>query len=362
MTHLADRFGSGFILGLSGGGDSLALAARLARWDAPARTRITCICVDHGLRDGSAADAQWASQSAQAMGLDAHIVRLDGPKPRSRVQEWARRERHRALVLAARAHGARVILLGHTRDDQLETIAFRLARQTGLDGLAGMQALSWSPQCDADWPCLIARPLLNTPRQDLRAALREAGLNWLEDPANQSLDFARIRVRRRLAELAASGFDGSALLRIAAEAQSLRQLRDQAARDWLATADLTITDRGLMLALPAIGQISDESFNRALGWLIRAIGKGDYAPSTQALARLSAALRGPTSRTGTLGGVLCRVSGARLTLTPAPPRRGQSDQAVTSALHLRVRLHMASGAFDPVFTYLRTSAAGDGLT
>jgi tRNA(Ile)-lysidine synthase len=220
----AARFGGRFILGLSGGGDSMALAVLLAKWQKRGVGQVLVVSIDHNLRDGSLADSQQACAWAEQLGLAAQIIHITEPWAKTRIQEVARNRRHSALANQAQAFGARVILLAHTLEDQAETIAYRLSRSTGLEGLAGMANLAPSPQSSTAWPCLVGRPLLSTRRADLRSFLKNQNQNWIEDPANTNDQFARIRVRKRLAELGSV----DQLISIGQHAQALRETIDAA--------------------------------------------------------------------------------------------------------------------------------------
>jgi tRNA(Ile)-lysidine synthase len=183
--------GATVLVALSGGADSLALAAASA-FEAPKRgLRAAAVTVDHGLQDGSADAAAAAAARAQALGLDARVVRVEvtgagGP------EAAAREARYAALRDAARAAGAAAILLGHTLDDQAETVLLGLARGAGATSLQGMAATS-----DLDGVRLL-RPLLDVRRTTTRAACAAEGLDAWDDPQNADPRFARVRVREKV--------------------------------------------------------------------------------------------------------------------------------------------------------------------
>lgn len=161
------------LVACSGGADSLALAAATAFVAPRAGWRAGAVVVDHALSPGSDAVAQEAARRCRALGLDpVEVVRVDvGP---GGLEDAARRARHTALVEAAQRLGARAVLLGHTADDQAETVLLRLARGSGARSLAGMPARRG----------VLRRPLLGLRRADLRQACVAQGLTWSEDPGN----------------------------------------------------------------------------------------------------------------------------------------------------------------------------------
>lgn len=174
------------LVGCSGGGDSLALAVALAYVARRDGRLAGAVSVDHGLQDGSADRARTVGAQLAALGLDpvevVH-VRVDdtahgGPEGN------ARRVRYAALDAAARRHTAAAILLGHTRDDQAETVLLGLARGSGARSLAGM----------ADVVGSYRRPLLRLPRAVVRASLPDDVEAW-DDPHNADPSYARARVR-----------------------------------------------------------------------------------------------------------------------------------------------------------------------
>ncbi|MGZ0712026.1 tRNA lysidine(34) synthetase TilS (plasmid) [Coraliomargarita sp. W4R53] len=179
------------IVALSGGADSLALAAAVA-FEAP-KLSVTAIAVtvDHGLQEGSAQVASGAAAKATALGLDARVITVavgvgGGP------EAAARDARYRALRDQANEHGAVAALTGHTLDDQAETVLLGLARGSGATSLQGM-----APATDLEGIALL-RPLLDVRRATTRAACAAAGLAPWSDPHNTDSRFARVRVRERI--------------------------------------------------------------------------------------------------------------------------------------------------------------------
>jgi tRNA(Ile)-lysidine synthase len=192
----AERSGGGLGAGdlvlaaCSGGADSLALAAALA-FEAPGLGLAAGgVTVDHGLQDGSAEQARQVTKTLTELGLDpvqcltVTVARRDA----GGLEAAARAARYAALDRAADAVGAAAILLGHTVDDQAETVLLGLARGSGTRSLAGMP--------ERRGRCL--RPLLGVSRAQTRAACAAQDLEPWDDPQNADPGFARARVRHRL--------------------------------------------------------------------------------------------------------------------------------------------------------------------
>jgi tRNA(Ile)-lysidine synthase len=169
----------------SGGADSLALAAALAFVAPRLGLRAGSITVDHRLQPGSARQADQVAAVATGLGLDpVHVVAVT-VGDRGGPEAAARAARYQALDEIRKRAGAAVVLLGHTRDDQAETVLLGLARGSGTRSLAGMAERSGP----------YRRPLLGTGRASTRAACTALGLRPWEDPHNADSGYARARVR-----------------------------------------------------------------------------------------------------------------------------------------------------------------------
>lgn len=208
-------------LGYSGGGDSHALLLLASEWARLREKRLTAFIVDHGLREESALEALQARNAASAIGIEAHILRWPGEKPSQGIQAAARLARHTLLARAMKQHGLNALLLAHTRDDQAETVWMRLAASSGWRGCAAMRARGLSPVWPQGRGIELLRPLLDVKREELRAYLRDKDAVWIEDPSNEDHRFARVRTRRRFAELRSAGFDPDRLAKWSFQLQDL---------------------------------------------------------------------------------------------------------------------------------------------
>jgi tRNA(Ile)-lysidine synthase len=259
---------------VSGGADSLALALLAAGWGDPA-----AFIVDHGLRAGSAGEAEQTRAVLAARGIPARVLTLSGLLPGPGMPARARAARYQALEAAAAAAGLVDLLLGHHAGDQAETILMRRRRGSGPRGLAGMAALSEGIMVRKVRPLLAVRPAR------LRTTLQAAGLAWVEDPTNQNQSFTRARLRVEI------GGALDALLAEAANHAAERTQSDQALARVLA-ARASLFPGGYAVVTP--GPIEPQ----ALALLLRAISGQTFAPPPAAVARLAQALR-----PATLGGV-----------------------------------------------------------
>jgi tRNA(Ile)-lysidine synthase len=178
----------------SGGGDSLALLLTARAWARRRGRPLLALHVDHGLHRQSAAFAAQAKALAGRLGAPIQILPWEGAKPVTGVPAAARAARHRLIADAARAAGARVVLLGHTLDDQLENA---LMRGAGVP-VGALRDWSASPIWPQGRDLFYCRPLLTARRAVLRDWLAAEGLNWIEDPANGDPRHPRTVARQAL--------------------------------------------------------------------------------------------------------------------------------------------------------------------
>lgn len=190
------RSGGLALVACSGGADSLALAAAAAFLAPRSGWRAGLVTVDHGLQPGSDERAEAVAAWGKNAGLEpveVATVRVAG-RPGG-PEAAARSARYEALVQAAARHGAAAVLLGHTRDDQAETVLLAVVRGAGLAGLAGM------PATRAVDGVALVRPLLDISRAQTRQACVALGLHAWDDPHNDDPSFTRVRARALLRAL-----------------------------------------------------------------------------------------------------------------------------------------------------------------
>ena len=325
--------GSTVLVAVSGGADSTALLVAMASLAREFRLTVRAAHLHHGLR-GADADADLAHVQALCTRFETPLVaaRWDcAARMRRRGlrgEAGLRTLRREFLLTAARHVGAEAIATAHTADDQLETLLMRIARGTGLSGLAGMRARQGA------W----IKPLLHATRADIERDLAQHGLNWREDESNATPDFTRNRIRhgavpalldalrapsapaaarrerlaRRVAALAEELADaGRVLVRLA----SARQRRAV-----VATADGPALEVAALAALPP----SLRRLALASGW--RRLGPaGPRAPGLTArhMALLNACIAGsrPRAEVPLPDGWRARFTHARLWFVP-PDGRG----------------------------------------
>lgn len=290
-------------VGVSGGADSLALALLASQWG-----DVLALTVDHGLRAESAAEAAQVKGWMAERGIAHAILRWVGDKPVSGRQAAARAARYRLLEDACRSAGIEALLLAHHRGDQAETLLLRLARGSGVYGLAAMApaapALTPSP---SGLPRRY-RPLLAMPKDRLAATCHAFGQPWIEDPTNRDVAQARIRARALLAD---PPLDGLTEARLAATAERLS--RSCAALDHYVDALLdtaaSLYRAGYVSLRPALMRRAPEEIGlRALSRILSAVSGRAYPPRLERVEALYRAVLNDG-----FGGATC--AGCRIVVT-----------------------------------------------
>lgn len=187
-------------LAVSGGPDSLALMLVAAQWaSAPERPKLYVYTVDHGLRVEAAAECAMVVREAEALGLTARVLRWEGEKPSTGIQAAARTVRYRLMADAMARDGVEILATAHHLADQAETVLMRLAHGSGIDGLRGMDRMSFVEGCE------VVRPLLAVRPEVLREIVSDAGLAPVNDPSNADENYERVRWRLMQPALEALG-------------------------------------------------------------------------------------------------------------------------------------------------------------
>jgi tRNA(Ile)-lysidine synthase len=291
-------------IAVSGGADSAALLLlAAAAWP----QQVTALTVDHGLRDGSAAEAAQVAAECARRGIPHRSLAWTGEKPVAGVQAAAREARYRMMAQWCADAGSTLLMTAHHADDQAETLLMRLARGSGSTGLAGIRAQRLlAPSV------VLLRPLLGIRRAALAAIAATAGWPVIDDPSNRNPRFLRTRARAALA--AAPWLD---VVQMAAAAAHFAEA--EAALDWAAErawAGRAVVGAGAV-QLDAAG-LPAALVLRLLRQAINTLAPGALLRGP-ALARLAAVLT--AGGTGTLAGVRAAGQATPWQMTLAQPRR-----------------------------------------
>ena len=285
---------------VSGGSDSVALLCAIAQEAGRLGCEIQAVTVDHGLRPGAAEEAAHVAKIAASLGVSHDVLHWDGWEGEGNLQASARAARYELMTRWARDRGIAVLALGHTADDQAETVLMRLARASGVDGLVGI------PRRRITNGITLVRPFLGVTRAALRDYLTDKGQTWMEDPSNDDTRFERVRLRAAADVLSDLGLTTQALADVA---ENMARARE--ALDWytfIAARDVVQLDGGDVLidhrrfrTLPV--EISRRLLVEALRW----IGGGVYQPRRDAISEALTAIR--SGKSATLNGCLVLLHG-----------------------------------------------------
>ena len=325
------------VLAVSGGPDSVALLWLAARWrrSLARGPHLVAVTIDHGLRPEAAREARDVKRLARSLDLPHRTMRWTGAKPRTGLPAAAREERYRLLAKAAQAVGATYVLTAHTRDDQAETLLMRLLRGSGIAGLSAMARLSQRDDI------ALARPFLDVPKTQLIATLKQARIDFADDPTNRDEAYTRPRLRALLPVLAAEGGNARNLARLAG-----RLARANAAVEVLtdgAERFLALRNRGRSDHSSGARSFDADAFSTLpeevrLRLLIRAIdavgheGPAELGKVENLLATLDLAIAKDVGKSDkssapvvqlkqTLAGALISLAKGRIQIGPAPARR-----------------------------------------
>ena len=327
----------GLVLAVSGGPDSTALLVLAARWAKRLKRapKLIAVTVDHGLRPEAAREAAMVKALARRLGVPHRTLRWRGGKPRSGLQDAARRARYELLAQAAASAGLAHIVTAHTLDDQAETVLFRLARGSGIYGLTGMARAAPLP-VGATRDLFLIRPLLHLPKARLIATLDAAHIAYADDPSNRDPRFTRARLRAQLMPaLAREGLDARGLSRLAARLRRAEQaiaVAVDAARAALSPPPWP--PRGpVTFATAAFASLPAEVALRLLGEAIA--HAGDEGPvelaKLESLYEALALARVRLRRT--LAGAQITLGTDRLTVERAPPRQTGAKRRLPRTAH-----------------------------
>ncbi|MDA0589149.1 MAG: tRNA lysidine(34) synthetase TilS [Planctomycetota bacterium] len=194
------------LVAVSGGCDSVALLRGLHWLQTNLDVQLVVAHLNHGWRGAeSDADAVWVEALAGSLEVNCHVERLDAKKEAlttSASEESARRARYEFLTRAAAEHDCRFVAVGHTADDQTETVLHHILRGTGLAGLRGI-----APARPLGENVTLVRPLLGIQREPLENWLSSIGQDWRTDRSNSDTDFTRNRIRNELLPLLEEQFN-----------------------------------------------------------------------------------------------------------------------------------------------------------
>ena len=185
---------------VSGGSDSLALLYLLSDWAHSSAKKLCVLTVDHQLRTGSKDEVAYVGALCKRLDIPHHALKWCDDKPQTGIPGAAREARYELMAAHCSTNNIQALVLGHTRNDQAETVLMRLKREAahnrGLSAMAEKTLFSPTPGSHV----MLCRPLLGVSREDLQSHLVQNNIEWVDDPTNMDEKYERVRVRAQLSD------------------------------------------------------------------------------------------------------------------------------------------------------------------
>lgn len=275
LTELA--VGGPIAVACSGGPDSMALTLLAHQWAREHGVSLLALIVDHGLRATSADEARQTQQWLQQRHIPSEILSLS-LLTGSRLQERARHARYDALLNACRRHAIPFLLLGHHADDQAETVLFRLARGSGLNGLCGMAVKQQRQGIE------LLRPLLSVSKAVLLRYCELQHQPWILDPSNSHPAFARTSLRHILANTASLNAS-ERLWRVSHAMGQFRAAEEARLLEWV-KIHVTLSAYGTARLASPFGDLHALDQTEILSRLLQCVDGSTDIPRTDDINRL----------------------------------------------------------------------------
>ncbi|WP_166417349.1 tRNA lysidine(34) synthetase TilS [Cochlodiniinecator piscidefendens] len=283
---------------VSGGSDSLALLYLAAR-SCPTGS-VVAATVDHGLRPEARQEAAFVADHCAKLGVPHEILNWSDWNGTGNLQSSARDARYRLLAEWAQALDVKAVMLGHTQDDQAETVLMRLGRSAGVDGLCAME-----PEISR-YEMVFLRPLLSVRRAELQGYLRADACEWTSDPSNEDRAYHRVNLRKSMPQLEALGLTVDALSTVAMNMQSVRRALNSSTEN-AARAYARVHDGDVLFDKNGFWELSDEIRRRLLVHAMCWVSKTTYAPRQSSVDQIVRMLS--AGNDATLHGCVIRQKG-----------------------------------------------------
>lgn len=280
---------------VSGGADSMALSHLMRRWTKGAGYRLLVLTVDHALRKEAADEARAVSEFIKELdkgcgqALHKTLIWEHEKKLSSRVQEEARFARYELMGQEMRECGAKYLFTAHHQGDQAETFLFRLAKGSGLDGLAGM-----AEQQEFEGGLVLCRPILGQPKSALVGYCAEQGISFMHDPSNDQEKFSRVRLRKSMDVLEAEGLTEKRLAQTAKRMSRARKALEQITAQSYAEITLKKEPDSIVFNFNVLKKLPEEIIYRIIVMAIDDVGDcGQYGVRSEKVESLLSDLLKP---------------------------------------------------------------------
>ncbi|MFV0626746.1 MAG: tRNA lysidine(34) synthetase TilS [Alphaproteobacteria bacterium] len=284
-----------FAVGVSGGADSLALIFLLKKFSEEQNIKFVALTVDHKLREDSAEEAKYVAKLMKQNSIEHHILIWEGEKPKTGIEEIARKIRYGLLQNFCEQNQVENLLIAHHKKDQAETFLMRLQRGSGVDGLSGIAEVSELGKLK------LIRPLLDFMPEELKNYLGSNKIEWKEDYLNENEDFLRVRVRKFLPELEQK--IGLTIDRLAKTSNILSRTRDYLEKqtdNFIKNNVKFYDEKALKISIHQLQNLHEEILFRTFAKLLKDIASRDYIPESEQVQRICDSLKNGAFKSRTL--------------------------------------------------------------
>ncbi len=295
-----------FIVAVSGGPDSLALAFLTKIYSIKNRLKPKFIIIDHKLRPGSANEAKIVQKVLKKYFIKASILVWRGKKPIKNIQSIARNKRYELLFKNCEKFNINHIILGHHQDDLLENFFIRLLRGSGLKGLVSLDKENTIKNIS------LLRPLLNQKKEELVFLAKYVFDFYVDDPSNNNINFKRIMVRKLINELQKIGLDQNKFLKTVNNLKYSNKIVDFYTKENLKKNTFFSKRNNKYFFNCIFFQQPEEVVFRAFSESIRLIGKRYYSVRGKKIVKILRDIENNEKLRVTLGG--CVIEKANQTV------------------------------------------------
>ena len=287
-----------FIVAVSGGPDSLALAFLAKIYSIKKRVNSNFFIVDHKLRTESTKEAKAVKQVLKKHSINAQILTWKGPKPSKNVQSLARKKRYELLFAQCKKCKTNNILLGHHQDDLFENFFIRILRGSGLKGL-----ISLDKKSNIDGKNLL-RPLLDQKKEDLVYLSKNVFNFYVEDPSNNDEKYQRIKIRKLIKELKKSGLSKEKFLNTIKNLKYSNSVVNFYVNENLQKNTSFLNNNKRLILNESFFQQPYEIIFRSMSDSIKLVGKKYYSPRGMKLSKILSDIENNRLFKVTLGGCI----------------------------------------------------------
>ncbi len=297
-----------FLVAVSGGPDSLALAALSKIYQTENKSKVFFVLIDHGLRVDSSKEAFSVKRLLKKQKIFLNLIKVK-TKIKSNIQSLARKERYRLLVEFCKKKKLKTILTGHHSDDQIETFLIRLSRGSGVQGLSSMSKIS-----KLENKIILFRPLLDFKKNELKYLAKKIFTKIFQDPSNEDKKYLRTKIRSLKSQFEKSGIKHEQIIKSINHLASTKEtinLHIERVLDSCVKKEKKKT----IINFKELVLEPNEIKLKVLGHVIKKFSNSYYPPRSKKIMNLIKSIELKKINKLTLGGCIIKKSGDYLTLT-----------------------------------------------